>query len=54
MAVRTSPGKRKQATLVVSTLKVVAYNEVVNCQVEWTFNASNGTKTIFCCYVNSL
>ena len=36
LAGHTSPGKRKQptCTLMVSTLKVVTYSEVVHCWVE--------------------
>ena len=34
LAMRTSPGKRKQPTLMASALKVVAYSEVVHCRVE--------------------
>ena len=54
----TSPGERKQPALMASTLKVVAYSEVVNC---WGLNkfqdlrsASYGTKTFSCCHIDSL
>ena len=61
LAVRTSPGKRKQSTLMASTLKVVAYSEVLG-QINKTFDMpvmalkkkKQKKKTFFGCQVGTL